>query len=169
MNSFINTSFIIMVYNNKLTMSRFNNSKAIAEYIKTHPNSQWEKVKNAKPGMRRIDAVLIYYFFSNNRLFTPTSQTHSTIGTVDKRTKVIIDFLNIQSIPSDFPVDKLEFSKKGFAVFSYEAVLDELFEFTHLFDFDMTKEHGMDYRPANRSFFKSTEKKENFDDFSLEF
>jgi len=142
-------------------MSRTENSRKIAQFIKSHPSVDWEKIMNAKPGDRQLDAILIFLFHSKNRIITTTNFGRS-LGTVDKKSKVIIDF-----VPETEGLN-LEYSSKGFAVFSYETVLDELFEYTHLIDFKAATDAGLE-RPANRAFFKSTQSKEDLEDYQLEF
>lgn len=142
---------------------RNDNSSIIANHIKSKLGDKWMKIKTAKAGDKRLDSVLIYLFHSNNRIITPTSYNYQSLGTVDKRSKFIIDFLD-KTVDN---IDKLTYSDKNFAIFSYERVLDNLFESQHSVNFDQIKLDG--YRPANRSLFKTFTINESFDDMELEF
>lgn len=139
---------------------RTENSRKIAEFIKEKIGKKWTKLSKCKAGNDRLDAILIYLFFSKYRVITTTSYDYSKLGSIDKQSKIIIDFIKEENGPKD-----LQYSAKGFAVFAYEKVLDYLYNAQHSLDWDNVDK----FRPANRNMFKIFEINRSFNDFVIEY
>ena len=140
---------------------RNRNSTIIGEYILEQLGEKWDKIKNCKPGEKDLDSILIYLFFSKNRVITPNSKTYNDMGIIDRKSKIIIDFIDKEK----HKIKKLKYSEKGFAVFAYETVLDVIYNAKHSFVWNEIE----DVRPANRNKFKTFKIVENLEDHELEF
>lgn len=143
------------------------NSERIAEYIKTKLGDKWEKISQAKAGDKRLDSILIHLFFSKNRLLETTSLKYGNLGSVNNKSKQIVDFIDKNNCPSEL-IDTLNFSVKGYATFTYKRVLEKLYDKKYRDDFKYKFETCY---PVNRDKFYSSEESitESFEDHELEF